>query len=154
MTKESIPQLPCRRFHADTFFRRLLRHVFAVDVKFQTMLARQARDEFLIRIRFRSAQLVIEMNDRKDDAQFMLATPAANADSATESIPPETATPTRSPAEAIRAAEYGRARAAPANAREHGTARSNSRPAVRICPTRREEGELALARTAETAVPT
>ena len=34
------------------------------------MRARQVRDKLLIRIRLRPAQLVIEMNDRKDEPQL------------------------------------------------------------------------------------
>src|SRR5580658_5058645 len=50
ITKESIPQLPRRSFHADVFFLRMPRHVVAVGEKLQIVLASQPRDEFLIRI--------------------------------------------------------------------------------------------------------
>jgi hypothetical protein len=72
MSKESIPQLPRRRFHADAFLRGALSHIIAVDVKLQTIFASQIRDEFLIDIRLRSPQLVVEMNNGKDDAEFVL----------------------------------------------------------------------------------
>jgi hypothetical protein len=45
--------------------------IFAVGVKFQTMLASQARDEFLIRVGLSSAQPVIEMDHRHDNAEFI-----------------------------------------------------------------------------------
>jgi hypothetical protein len=37
--------------------------IAAIAEEFQTMLTSQLRDEFLIRLRFRAAQLVIEMDD-------------------------------------------------------------------------------------------
>ena len=48
----------------------MLRHIVAIDMEFQTMLASQIRDEFLIAVRFRPAQLVIEMNNRHNNAEF------------------------------------------------------------------------------------
>jgi hypothetical protein len=36
-------------------------------MKFQAVFASQIRDESLVRIRLRPAQLVIEMNDRQDN---------------------------------------------------------------------------------------
>src|SRR5579864_3566836 len=68
--KESIPQLSRRRLDTDPFLGRELRHVIGVDVEFQIVLASQAGDEFLIRLRLRAAQLVIEMNNRKDNPEF------------------------------------------------------------------------------------
>ncbi len=62
MPEESIPQFPRRRLDADVFLGCMPRHVLAVDIKFQVMLASQARNEFLISVGFRPAQLVIEMN--------------------------------------------------------------------------------------------
>ena len=46
-------------------------HIFAVGVKFQTMLASQVRNEFLIRIRLIPAQPMIEMDHRDDNAEFI-----------------------------------------------------------------------------------
>ena len=45
-------------------------HVLAIDVKFQVVLASEARNEFLISVGFRPAQLVIEMNDSEDNSQL------------------------------------------------------------------------------------
>ena len=45
-------------------------HILAVDVEFQIKLSRQARNEFLIRVRLRPAQLVIEMNYGEDNPQL------------------------------------------------------------------------------------
>ena len=39
-------------------------------MEFEIELASQARNEFLISVRLRPAQLVIEMNDRKDNPQL------------------------------------------------------------------------------------
>jgi len=49
----------------------MLRHIIAVDVKLNVVLSRQLRHEFLIRIRFSPTQPVIEMNDRRDNAEFV-----------------------------------------------------------------------------------
>ena len=59
-----------RRLHADAILARALRNIVAIDIKLQIVLARQPRDEFLIRVRLRPAQLVIEMNNRKDNPEF------------------------------------------------------------------------------------
>jgi hypothetical protein len=70
MPEEPIPQLPRRRFHADVLFRRVPRHIIAIAMKLEIMLARQRRHEFLIRLRLRPAQFVIEVNNRKDNSQL------------------------------------------------------------------------------------
>jgi hypothetical protein len=49
---------------------RVPRHVLAVNMEFQIMLASQVRHEFLIAVRFAPAQLVIEVNNRKDNPQL------------------------------------------------------------------------------------
>ncbi len=46
------------------------RHIVGVNVKLEIVSASQSRDERLIRIRLRPAQFVIEMNNRKDNAQL------------------------------------------------------------------------------------
>ena len=51
--------------------RGQLRRIAAFAIKFQPVLARQSLYKCLIRVRFRSAQLVIEMNDGNYDAQFL-----------------------------------------------------------------------------------
>ena len=48
----------------------MLRHILAIDIKLQIELARQLRHKFLIRVRLRPAQPVIEMNNRKDNPQL------------------------------------------------------------------------------------
>jgi hypothetical protein len=48
----------------------MLRHIVAINKKLQIMLASQFRDELLVRVRFLPAQLVIEMNNRKDNPQL------------------------------------------------------------------------------------
>ena len=45
-------------------------NIIAVAIKLQIMLASQTRDESLIRIGLRPAQLVIEMNDRENNPQL------------------------------------------------------------------------------------
>lgn len=70
MSKEPVPHLPRRSLHADMFLCREMRNVVAVTEKLQIVPARQIRDKFQIPIRFRPAQLVIEVNDRKNDPQF------------------------------------------------------------------------------------
>jgi hypothetical protein len=71
IAKESIPQLARGGFHADAFLCGVLTHVLAINVKFQVVLASQVRDEFLIGVRVRSAQFVIEMYRREDNAEFV-----------------------------------------------------------------------------------
>ena len=48
----------------------MFRHIIAVRQKFQTVLPRQIGDELFITIRLFPAQLVIEMNDRKNNPQL------------------------------------------------------------------------------------
>ncbi len=56
-----------------------------------------------VRVRFRAAKLVIEMNDQQSDRPAARAGFRRIRKSATESAPPETATPARSPGASIRA---------------------------------------------------
>jgi len=46
------------------------RHIRALAPKLQFQLARQVRHKFLVRIGFRSAQLVVEMHDRDNHPEF------------------------------------------------------------------------------------
>jgi hypothetical protein len=48
----------------------MLGHALASDEEFQIELARQRRDEFLISVGFLPPQLVIEMNNRKNNAEL------------------------------------------------------------------------------------
>src|ERR1019366_10585948 len=66
--KESIPQLPRSSLHPRVFLGSPLA---ALGVKLQPVLTRQVRDKLLIRVRLRPAQLVVEMNNRQDDAEFL-----------------------------------------------------------------------------------
>jgi hypothetical protein len=49
----------------------MLGDVAAGEVKFQGVLAGQTIDELLVCIRFGAAQLVIEMDDGENDAEFV-----------------------------------------------------------------------------------
>ena len=68
--KEPIPQLARRRLDADTLRHRVPGHIIRVAIKLQIMFARQTPDELLVRVRFRPAQFVIEVNNRKDNPQL------------------------------------------------------------------------------------
>src|ERR1700722_4047145 len=68
--KEPIPQLPRRRLNAEMRFRRKPRRIIPIAKKLQPKLTRQSRNKILIRIRLRPAQLVIEVNNRKDNPQL------------------------------------------------------------------------------------
>jgi hypothetical protein len=46
------------------------RHIATIAIKIQPILARQSRNKFLISLRLRTTQPVIEMNNRKDYPQF------------------------------------------------------------------------------------
>lgn len=70
MPEESITQLASGGLEADAFFTRMFRHVVAINEEFQIILTRQIRDELLVAIRLRTAQLVIEMNNRENDTQL------------------------------------------------------------------------------------
>jgi hypothetical protein len=48
----------------------MFRHIVAFGEKLEIVLPRQSADELLILVRLLPAQLVIEMNDRKDDPKF------------------------------------------------------------------------------------
>ena len=70
-TKESVPQLPRGSFQARMLLSSKLRHVAALAVELQPVLTSQTRNKILIRIGLRPAQLVVEMNDGEDDAEFL-----------------------------------------------------------------------------------
>ena len=53
------------------FLSRKPRHIAALAIKLQPMLKSEARNEILIRIGLRPSQLVVEMNNGKNDAEFM-----------------------------------------------------------------------------------
>ena len=90
-----------RRAASSTFsFSRFARRrsVHALDEKFQPMPhSASFATNRSIRIRC-AAQLMIQMNDANHDAEFRLQLQQQSRSSATESAPPETAAPTRSPA--------------------------------------------------------
>jgi hypothetical protein len=69
--KQSVPQLPRRRLNAASLLRRKPRRIIRIAKKLQPKSARQSRHKFLIRIRLRPAQPVIEMNNRKDNPQLI-----------------------------------------------------------------------------------
>ena len=71
MRKEAIPQIAGGRFHADALLRRVPRDIVAVAIKLKIMLARQSGHKYLIGIRLRPAQPVIEMSDGENDSQFV-----------------------------------------------------------------------------------
>jgi hypothetical protein len=71
LPEELIPQLPRSRLHSGALIRSLLRHIAATKMKLQPMLASQPGDKLPIRLRLRPAQPMIEMNDRKNDAEFL-----------------------------------------------------------------------------------
>ena len=48
----------------------MFRHIVAVRQKLQIVLPRQTADELLIRVRLFPAQLVIEMNDGRNNSQL------------------------------------------------------------------------------------
>ncbi len=52
------------------FLSRMPRHIIAVAIKLQPMLASQPLDKFLIRLRLTPAQPMIEMNHRKHNPQL------------------------------------------------------------------------------------
>src|ERR1700685_1930412 len=69
--KESIPQFPRRRLEAGMLMRSQFRSIIAFAIKFQPVLASRSLNEHLIRVGVSTAQFVIEMNDGKDDAEFV-----------------------------------------------------------------------------------
>ena len=97
MPKEPISDVPRRRLHTDTLLARVPRDIAAISVKLQPMLTRQRRDELLVRLRLRPAQLVIKMNNRRDNPQLAPQL-EQQPQQCNRIIPPETAAPTRSPA--------------------------------------------------------
>jgi hypothetical protein len=68
--EKSIPQLPRRRLQADPFLPRVASDIIAVEVKLQIVFLGQTRHELLVRIRLRTPQSVIEVNNGKDDPQI------------------------------------------------------------------------------------
>src|SRR5690242_23144 len=70
MSEKTVSRLSRRCLDADPFLPRACRHVIAIHEELQIVLPRQTGNEFLIRIRLRTTQLVIEMNDGKNNPQF------------------------------------------------------------------------------------
>ena len=70
ITKEPIPHLASRRLDAHAFLARPLRHIVAVNMKFQIVCESQFGNELLIGIRLSPTQLVVEMNNRKHNPQL------------------------------------------------------------------------------------
>src|SRR5437899_10596276 len=68
--EEPIPRLPRRCLPTDAFSICMFRHIVAVRQKLQVVLPRQTADELLIRVRLLPAQLVIEMNDGRNNSQL------------------------------------------------------------------------------------
>ncbi len=60
-----------RRFQADSFRARMISDVITIAMKFQIVCARQMGDELLVGIGLRPAQLVVEMDDRKDNPKLV-----------------------------------------------------------------------------------
>src|ERR1700733_14059990 len=68
--KEPIPQFPRRRLNAAPLLLRKPRCLIPIAKKLQAKFTSQSRNKFLVRIRLRPAQLVIEVNNRKDNPQL------------------------------------------------------------------------------------
>jgi hypothetical protein len=71
MAEESIPQLSRHGLDAGMFLSGPSSDVSAIGLKFQTVLASQVCNKFLIRVRLSSAQPMIEMDHPDDNAEFI-----------------------------------------------------------------------------------
>jgi len=65
-----VAHLPCGRLQAQMLFSRVRGDLATVRVQFQLVAPGEFHDETFVRIRLGSTQFVIEMNQRKDDAEF------------------------------------------------------------------------------------
>jgi hypothetical protein len=71
LLKKSVPQLTSCRLYSGMLLGSPLSHIATGYMKFQTVLMRQCGDEFLICVRLRSAQLVVEVNNGEDEADLV-----------------------------------------------------------------------------------
>src|SRR5581483_8087385 len=71
MPEESVPQLPRGCLETDTLLARMPCDVVAVAIKLEPVPMSETTHELLIRLRIRTSQLVIEVNNRKDDPQLV-----------------------------------------------------------------------------------
>jgi hypothetical protein len=66
-----VAQLPGSRFHAQVSRLRVFGDIAVIRAKLERMALSQARNEFRIGIRFSTAQIVIEVNYREHQANFL-----------------------------------------------------------------------------------
>ena len=66
-----VAQIAGRSLRAQVLDFGMLRHVPAAAMQLQFVMPCQLRDKTLIRIGFRPAQIVVEVNDREHDADFL-----------------------------------------------------------------------------------
>jgi hypothetical protein len=71
LAKKSVPQLTRSSFHAGVLTGSKPRHIATRAIKLQPVLTSQPSDKLLIRLRLRPAQLVVEMNNGEDNAEFV-----------------------------------------------------------------------------------
>ncbi len=71
MAKEGVTELPRGCFRADLFTARELGDVFPISMKFEIVLAGEIGDELLVFVGLRPAQFVVEVDDGKNDPEFV-----------------------------------------------------------------------------------
>jgi hypothetical protein len=71
LPKILIAKLTGRGLQAEVLASGVSRDIVIADVQLQIMPVGQLGDELFVSVGFRSAQLVIEMDNRKDDTEFL-----------------------------------------------------------------------------------
>ena len=99
LLEKGVACAPCHVFQIAAFAFGFSRRYFRSHEKLQLELRGKFRNEFLVGIRGSAAQFVIEVHHGKNETQFSLQF-KKQCSRATESAPPETATPKRWPAAA------------------------------------------------------
>ena len=67
--KKRISQFPRSRLNTDPLPPRVPRNITAIAIELQCVFASQCAHEFLVGLRLRATQLVIEVNNREDNPQ-------------------------------------------------------------------------------------
>src|SRR2546422_9312530 len=72
LPEKFIAQFPRRGLYTHVLSGGVCGNISAAGVKPELVLARQAGDKFFVRVRLRPAQLVVEVNYREDNPEFLV----------------------------------------------------------------------------------
>ena len=72
LPEKFIAQFPRRGLYTHVLSGGVCGNISAAGVKLELVLARQTGDKFLVRVRLRPTQLVVEVNYREDNPEFLV----------------------------------------------------------------------------------